>query len=289
MKVAGFSFIRNAEKFDYPIREALESILPLCDEIFVAVGNSEDNTLDLVSAISPKIKTHNTDWDDNLRKGGRVLAVETDKALAKINNSYDWAVYIQGDEVLHEDGIEPICKAMQDYRNHYAIDGLLLRYRHFYGSYDYIGDSFNWYRNEIRVIKPGREIYSYGDAQGFRKKPNKRLKVKPVEAYMHHYGWVKDPRAMQKKQETFNKLWHDDQWVEQNVLAAESFDYSGISSLAKFSGSHPKVMQRRIQDKNWEFSFDLSRNKYRNKEKVKRYIEKITGWRPGEYKNYKLI
>jgi hypothetical protein len=289
MKVAGFSFIRNAEKFDYPIREALESILPLCDEIFVAVGNSEDNTLDMVSAISPKIKTHNTDWDDNLRKGGRVLAVETDKALAKINNSYDWAVYIQGDEVLHEDGIEPICKAMQDYRNHYDIDGLLLRYRHFYGSYDYIGDSFNWYRNEIRVIKPGREIYSYGDAQGFRKKPNKRLKVKPVEAYMHHYGWVKDPRAMQKKQETFNKLWHDDQWVEQNVLAAESFDYSGISSLAKFSGSHPKVMQRRIQDKNWEFSFDLSRNKYRNKEKVKRYIEKITGWRPGEYKNYKLI
>lgn len=289
MKVAGFSFIRNAEKFDYPIKEALLSILPLCDDIYVAVGNSEDNTLELVKSISPKIKTYNTEWDDSLRKGGRVLAVETDKALAQINDSYDWAVYIQGDEVLHEDGIEPIRKAMKDYQNQDPVDGLLLKYRHFYGSYDYIGDSYNWYRNEIRVIKPGREIYSYGDAQGFRKKQNKKLKVKQVEAYMHHYGWVKDPRAMQKKQENFHKLWHDDQWVQDHVIAAESFDYSGISSLARFTGSHPKVMQKRIQDKNWEFSFDLSRNSYRTKEKIQRYIEKITGWRPGEYKNYTLI
>lgn len=289
MKVAGFSFIRNAEKFDYPIKEALLSILPLCDEVYVAVGNSEDNTLDLVKSISPKIETHNTEWDDSLRQGGRVLAVETDKALAQINDSYDWAVYIQGDEVLHEDGIEPIRKAMKEYQSQDPVDGLLLKYRHFYGSYDYIGDSYNWYRNEIRVIKPGREIYSYGDAQGFRRKPNKRLKVKQVEAYMHHYGWVKDPRAMQKKQETFHKLWHDDQWVQDHVIAAESFDYSGISSLAKFLDTHPKVMQERIQDKNWEFSFDLSRNSYRTKEKIQRYIEKITGWRPGEYKNYTLI
>lgn len=289
MKVAGFSFIRNAEKFDYPIKEALLSILPLCDDVYVAVGNSEDNTLELVKSISPKIKTYNTEWDDSLRKGGRVLAVETDKALAQINDSYDWAVYIQGDEVLHEDGIEPIRKAMKDYQNQDPVDGLLLKYRHFYGSYDYIGDSYNWYRNEIRVIKPGREIYSYGDAQGFRKKQNKKLKVKQVEAYMHHYGWVKDPRAMQKKQETFHKLWHDDQWVQDHVIAAESFDYSGISSLAKFLDTHPKVMQERIQDKNWEFSFDLSRNSYRTKERIQRYIEKITGWRPGEYKNYTLI
>jgi hypothetical protein len=44
MKVSGFTFIRNAIKYDYPIVEAIQSILPLCDEVVVAVGNSEDET-----------------------------------------------------------------------------------------------------------------------------------------------------------------------------------------------------------------------------------------------------
>lgn len=44
MKVCGFTFIRNAEKYDFPIVEAITSILPICDKFVVAVGESEDNT-----------------------------------------------------------------------------------------------------------------------------------------------------------------------------------------------------------------------------------------------------
>ena len=82
MKVAGFTFIRNAVKNDYPIVEAITSILPICDEFVVALGNSEDETAQLIQAInSPKIKLINTVWDDTLRDGGAVFAVETDKAF----------------------------------------------------------------------------------------------------------------------------------------------------------------------------------------------------------------
>ena len=57
MKVAGFTIIRNAIKFDYPVVEAITSILPICDEFVVAVGNSDDETLQLIKQIdSPKIK-----------------------------------------------------------------------------------------------------------------------------------------------------------------------------------------------------------------------------------------
>ena len=52
MKVSGFTFVRNAIKFDYPIVEAISSILPICDEFVVAVGKSEDGTLELVKSIS---------------------------------------------------------------------------------------------------------------------------------------------------------------------------------------------------------------------------------------------
>lgn len=51
MKVAGFTFIRNAVQFDYPVIEAITSVLPLCDEFVVAVGQSDDDTLALIEGI----------------------------------------------------------------------------------------------------------------------------------------------------------------------------------------------------------------------------------------------
>jgi len=289
MKVSGFTFVRNAIKYDYPVVEAILSILPICDEVVVAVGNSDDDTLSLMkSIVSDKIKIIETIWDDSLREGGRVLAVETDKAFAAIAKDADWAFYIQGDEIIHEKYHPAIRKAMQENLLNKKIDGLLFNYEHFYGSYDYVGESYRWYRREIRIIRNNPDIFSYRDAQGFRKKPNDKLTVKLIDAYVYHYGWVKEPKAMQGKQESFNKYWHDDQWMEKNVAKRNEFDYSGIDALRKFTGTHPAVMQARIDRINWKFDFDLSQNKFKVKDKVKRLIEKLTGWRPGEYKNYKL-
>ncbi len=290
MKVTGFTIIRNALKFDYPIIEAIQSILPLCDDFIVAVGNSEDDTLNLIKNInSEKIQIIETVWDDTLRKGGQVLAVETNKAFAAIPEDTDWCFYIQADEVLHEKYYEEIQKAMKTYQNNDKVDGLLFKYLHFYGSYDYIGSSSNWYRNEIRIIKNNKDIYSYKDAQGFRKENNLKLNVKTIGANIYHYGWVKEPEAMQRKQEQFHKLWHNDDWLEKNVTKADKFDYSGIDALNLFDGTHPECMKKRIKEKNWKFDYDLSYNKLSFKEKLKKIAKKITGSSPGEYKNYKIV
>lgn len=290
MKISGFTFVRNAVKFDYPVIESINSILPLCDEFVVAVGNSEDETKQLIQSIDkPKIKIINTIWDDTLRQGGHVLAVETNKAFKALSADTDWAFYIQADEVVHEKYLDSIKYAMEKYKDDADIDGLLFGYKHFYGSYDYVGESYSWYRREIRVIRNKPDIYSYGDAQGFRKGINEKLNVKLIDAEIYHYGWVKPPKAMQAKQETFHKLWHDDTWVDRNVTKAEEFDYSGISALRKFDGTHPEVMQNRIDRVNWKFDFDITKNHFSTKEKIKRGIEKLTGWRMGEYRNYKLM
>ncbi|MCK9254836.1 MAG: glycosyltransferase family 2 protein [Bacteroidales bacterium] len=288
MKVCGFTFIRNAIKYDYPIVEAISSILPICDKFVVAVGNSEDKTLELIQNISPeKLEIIETVWDDSLREGGRVLALETDKAFQHISQDYDWCFYIQGDEVVHEKYLPVIKNAMKEHLHNTKIDGLLFKYLHFYGSYDYVGESFKWYRNEIRVVRNNKNIFSYRDAQGFRKDNNKKLKVAPINAYIYHYGWVKDPRAMQKKQEDFNKLWHDDEWLDKNIIKAEEFDYSNIDILKKFKGTHPMQMQARIERINWKFDYDLSLNKMKFKDKLKKFFSNL-GWDIGQYKNYKL-
>jgi hypothetical protein len=289
MKVSGFTIVRNAIKYDYPIVEAITSILPLCDEVIVAVGKSEDDTLGLIKSInSPKIKIVETVWNDQLREGGRVLAEETNKAFAAVSADSDWCFYIQGDEVIHEKYLPAIKNAMQLYKDDNRVEGLLFDYTHFYGSYDYVGDSRRWYRREIRIIRNDKNISSYKDAQGFRKN-NVKLNVKKINACVYHYGWVKPPEAQQAKQKTFHKLWHDDAWMKKNISEKNEFDYSQIDSLKFFTDSHPQVMQPRINKMNWHFLFDPTLKKISLKIKILQFIEKKFNWKIGEYKNYKII
>jgi hypothetical protein len=290
MKVAGFTIIRNAIKYDYPVVEAINSILPMCDEFIVAVGNSEDETLQLIKNInSPKIKIIETIWDDSLRQGGQVLAIETNKAFDAISKDVDWCFYIQSDECVHEKHLASIKDAMQKYKDDKQVEGLLFNYVHFYGTYNYVGNSRRWYRKEIRIIKNDKSIRSYKDAQGFRKTDNSKLQVKQISAEIYHYGWVKPPKAQQAKQENFHKMWHDDEWMKKNIAQVEEFDYSEIDSLEEFKGTHPKVIQERINAANWNFKFDKSQIKLTAKNILLLFIEKTTGWKVGEYKNYKVI
>ncbi|MES2629516.1 MAG: glycosyltransferase family 2 protein [Bacteroidota bacterium] len=289
MKVTGFTFIRNAVKYDYPVVEAIRSILPVCDDFIVVVGNSDDETRELIAAIDPqKITIIDSVWDDTQRSGGRVLALETNKAMDAIPADTDWCFYIQGDEVVHEDDLPAIRKAMETSVNDKNVEGLVFNYRHFYGSYDYVGDSRRWYRREVRIIRNNPAIRSFRDAQGFQLNGHP-LRVKPANGWINHYGWVKAPELQQAKQQYFHSLWHDDEWVKKNVGSSTEFDYSGISHLAHFTGTHPQVMQARIASKNWHFTFDPTARNLGFKNNLLHWVEKKTGWRIGEYKNYKIV
>lgn len=290
MKVTGFTFIRNAVKFDYPISEAIKSILPVCDDFVVAVGNSDDNTEELIHSLdSQKIKIVKTIWDDSpeMKKGGKVFAVETDKALRAIPEDSDWAFYIQGDEVMHEKYLDPVYSAMGKWKDNPEVDGLLFNYLHFYGSYDYIAISPRWYRNEIRVIKNDKSIFSFRDAQGFRKGNNQKLNVKQVDAYIYHYGWVKEPEVMMNKVKNASSFYKDINRV-QKISNGETFDYSTIDSLSLFTGTHPKVLYDRINRKNWTFDHDMSFNRLSLRYKAKIFLKKYFGINTF-YENFRIV
>ena len=287
MKVSGVSFVRNAIKFDYPFLESISSILPLCDEFIVAVGKSEDQTLQLLQSLgSPKIKIIETVWDDALREGGAILAQQTNVALHQATG--DWAFYLQADEVVHESELPSIQSAMERFLSDRRVEGLLFSYNHFYGSYRYVGNSRRWYRREIRVVRNGVGVQSWGDAQGFRI-DGRKLRVKPVDASIYHYGWVKPPSIQQAKQLSFNKLWHSDQWVEKNITKTAEYDYSQGGKLSVFHGSHPAAMKKRIEAEDWKFEYNSAKVRQSLKEKTLGWIEAKTGVRIGEYKNYEII
>ncbi|MCH8286372.1 glycosyltransferase family 2 protein [candidate division KSB1 bacterium] len=287
--LSGFTFVRNAIKYDYPIVEAVTSILPVCDEFIINVGNSDDGTLELIKSInSDKIKIVESVWDENLRTGGRILAQQTDIALQHCTG--DWCFYIQGDEVVHEKFLPVISVSLNNYNTDQRVEGLLFKYLHFYGSYKYIGTSRRWYRQEIRIIRNKKGIKSYKDAQGFRIN-DKKLHVKLIDAYIYHYGWVKSPEMQQKKQRYFNRLWHSESWVENNVSADSKFDYNEIDELSLFNDSHPEIMLDRVAKQDWDFDYNAENKKknIRYKHRILNKIENLTGYRIGEYKNFKLI
>ncbi len=291
MKVCGFTFIRNAEKFDFPIVEAISSILSICDHFVVAVGNSDDKTRQIIKNISSeKIAVVDTIWDESLKKDGVVYAAETDKAFQAIPIEYDWCFYIQGDEVVHEKYLPEIRNSLEENLLKMEVDGLLFRYKHFYGTFDYVGDSRKWYRNEIRIIRNDKNIRSYRDAQGFRK-DGAKLNVVPVDAEIYHYGWVRHPKFMQEKIDSVKHFY--DGISEKSALKKASeneFNYAGkYDSLALFVGSHPAVMKERIQRLNWEINVDLKKTNMKLKYRILYKIEKLFGVRLFEYRNYQII
>lgn len=289
MKVCGFTIVRNAIKYSYPAIESIKSILPLCDQMVVAVGKSDDETLNLIKSINDeKIVIVETVWDDSLRKDGLVLSVETNKALDAIVGEYDWCFYIQADEVLHEK-YHPVIKAeMERWVNDKNVEGLLFKYLHFWGTFDYVGVSRKWYRREIRIVRHDSRIRSYKDAQGFRK-DDRKLNVKLIDAYIYHYGWVRPPEVIMNKMRNFHTYYHTGQDLEAVVSKVDDFDYSRIDAVRSFGDTHPKVMDDLVKSLNWHVELDESKFKFNLKDSILYWFEKNFGYRLFEYKNYKII
>jgi glycosyltransferase involved in cell wall biosynthesis len=289
MKIVGFTIIKDALLNDYPIVEAICSILPVVDEMLVSVGQSKDDTLDLIRSIgSDKIRIVESVWDMSLREGGKVLAVETDKAYRQLPTDADWVFYIQGDEVLHEKYHPIIRQACEQHADNTAVEGLLFDYLHFYGTYNYVGDSRTWYRHEVRIIRNDPSISAFRDAQGFRKDIQK-LNVKHSGAAIYHYGWVKSPVQMKQKMKNVGRFWKDDSEWQHLLQSEDFFDFTQFDSLTRFTDTHPAVMHERIARQDWNVEMDLSKKKFDLKDGLLYWFEKKIGKRLFEFRNFRLL
>lgn len=289
MKISGFTIIKNAVLNDYPVVEAIQSILPVVDEMIVLIGDSEDDTEALIRSInSDKIKIEHSVWDKSINKGGEILAVETNKAFALISSDSDWAFCIQADEAVHEKYHDEILKTAQQYKDDKRVDGLVFNYLHFYGTYDYVGDSRKWYNKEVRIIRNDKTITAYRDAQGFRRDKTK-LNVKPVNAWMYHYGWVKDPKMMQQKIKNSTAFWQENKGALPALESKDVFDFNEFDSLQKFKSTHPQPMLARIAKQNWKVELDINHKKFKAKDFFLYWFEKFTGKRLFTFRNYKIL
>ena len=299
MKVSGFTYVRNGIHLDYPFVESIKSLLPLVDELVVVVGDSHDGTREAVENIGdPKIKIVDTIWPADLRKGGKIFALQANIGLDNCSADADWIFTLQADEVLHEKELPIIRQSMEAALHNPKIEGFLFRFLNFYGDFRHFGPSRRYHQHEIRIVRNGINARPYRDSQGFRVFINnddestaRKLNVWSIPCRVFHYSYVKNPKTQLLKQAEFGSRWHDGEDYVAKFLAAnpDGFDYSQIDYLATFDEAHPALMQPRIAAQDWTFNYNPAINNMSAKEKILRWVEKLTGKQFFIYKNYKIV
>lgn len=314
MSISGFSMVRNATKLYFPIKESIESILPIVDEFVIAVGagDEDDNTRKVIESIdSDKVKIIDTEWDLEKYPNGTENAHQTD--IAKEACSGDWLFYLQADEVVHEQFLPEIEAKCELYANDQEVEGLLLKYKHFWGDYNHYHLCHGWYAKEIRIIKNRPDIHSWESAQSFRRIPSfdyknyrqqegtYKLKVKQTDAYVYHYGWVRPPELMQNKKKALDTIHKGSDEVQKIYQhQAKTFDYGPLKYSEKFKGTHPKVMTSWIEQFDWgdqlyeEGKIPDNRTKFKHEILKNRLIsiveQKLLGGKTiFAFKNYHLL
>ena len=238
MKVSAFTFIKNGQILGYPFIESIQSILTIVDEFVINVGESEDDTLLLIQSIpNPKIRIIKSKWYDAMREHGYVYGQQ--KMIAQYNCTGDWAFYIEGDEVYHENDLEQIRESMKMHLNDPNVEALAFDFYHFYGNANSFLDSPGWYRSEVRIIKNSIRSYAPDGLFWLVLKSNKKgryPRAKHTGVNCYHYGWVRSEEQMNLKSYKVQKYWGKEP-VE--------VDYSQMdqSIIKEFQGSHPDIVK----------------------------------------------
>ncbi len=286
LQVSGFTIVRNATLLDFPLEASIRSLLPGVDELVVNVGASEDDTLARVRAIvDPRIRVIESTWDPS--QGPAMLAVETERARAACR--HPWGMYIQADEVLESGGARRLRETITAVDADPAVEGVLVEYLHFYGGFDTVAINRRWYRRECRAIRldPTLDIHSFRDAQGFRVgAADRRIRTARSGVRMHHYGWARPAWALAAKRRTDNEIYHWRGKMDQQRPLLPWFP-----GIRPFTGEHPPEVREWIAARAVGDRLVTAPRFEREHLRLlaSNAVERLTGWRPFEYRNYTLV
>ncbi|MBF0367308.1 MAG: hypothetical protein HQK50_17160, partial [Oligoflexia bacterium] len=263
-KLYGFTLLRNGVKYDYPFKESFSSLAPLVEKLYVALGDSEDVSEEALAAlpIFPKIKLIRTMWDLSLREGGLIMSEQTNVALntlrREVKEEGAWGFYIQADEVIHESDYEIIKRDIE--RAHsLGYEAVRFRYLHFWQTHAQIAINKKWYPSEIRAIRLSKStIESWGDAQSFR--GIDADKIYDSDAYIFHYGHVREGDSYRSKKADILKLYHRDGRLKKYKRREARYDRQ--TKCIAFCGFHPQVMKERILrlGDEWDYLNELNKS-----------------------------
>lgn len=288
MKVSGFTFLRNGTILGYPYIESLKSLLAVCDEVVVALGNSDDDTYEKVKAIGdPKLKIILTTWNESMQDRGYTYAQQ--KMIAQFNCTGDWAFYLEGDEVIHEKDYGLIRSVMEKYKDDKEVEALVFDYYHFYGSPQTYAYSPRWYRKAPRIIRNSVRSWAPDGLFWLIMNENRRGRypnAAAVGCHLYHYGHIRSVAKMNEKQKRVERYW--------GKTPKEFVGYGDIDpdTIKQFVGSHPLIANEWLENEAEQMfipNSDYKLSKRDKKHRLMMKIEKLFGGIDLAKKHFKLI
>lgn len=277
MKVSGFTFLRNGNKLGYPFEESIRSILPVVDEFVIALGPSDDGTEAKLRGINdPKIRIIPTQWNERIRPDYSIqgFVYGQQKSIALFNCTGDWAFYLEGDEVVHEDDLPKIRASMEKHLNDERVEALVFDYLHFYGNQNTYAWSPRWYRTAPRILRNTIPAWAPKGLFFTVLETHKKMRyprAAHANATIYHYGWVRSEEQMSLKRKEVEKHWH--------AGKPPAADYAQIDplTLRLFAGTHPRAMQEWLPRAEGLFPADPA-HRLTSREKRHRVMLKFEGW-----------
>ena len=246
MRISGFTFLRDGVRFGYPFEESIRSALPLVDEFIVAAGRCEDGTLERLRAMNePKLRIIETTWNEQVRTHGFVYGQQ--KMIAQYNCTGDWALYLETDELLHENELDRLRWVMEQSLDDDRVETLAFDYYHFYGEPGIVQNTPGQYRKATRAIK--NDVRSYAPdglywavirEKNWLGRRNKRRTRYPRAldsgVHIYHYGNTRAEHFLGPRADTVNRYWGKKYWFKH---------YGNIdpAGLEPFDGDHPALIR----------------------------------------------
>ncbi len=286
VSISGFTFLRNGTRLGFPFEASVRSLLPLVDEFVIAVGAGDDDTRERLVAIGePKIRIIDTLWNERMAERGFVYAQQ--KMIAQYACTGDWAFYLEGDEVLHENELGKIRDSVDRHHANPQVEAFVFDYLHFYGSPQWLAVSPAWYRRECRLIRNTIRTYA-PDGQFWvvmdRHRQGRHPRAALAHAHIYHYGHVRRTEYMQAKLDQVSKYWsHGAPQVRYSAIDAQA--------LRPFEGTHPACVRPWLaEEAEIHFAPD-PRHRPTSRERKHRCamaLERWFGW-DLSHKHYRLV
>lgn len=241
MTLGGCTFIYNGLKFDYCFRETIQCLKDLCDEVVICAIPSDDGTIEairpLLDAKTKLIIVDEELW--NATHGKERLSYFSNIAIANLTT--DYTIYIQGDEVLHQDSFKAIREAIETGKNGFMCSRLNL-WRDPYSMLKVEGNRNPCSPQVIRLAK--RQYRCIGDAESL----NAQASFDYVnDILIYHAGFVRKREVMKSKVQWMQTKVFDMAEYDKRLDAHEQFepmDYFEPHELVPIPKPLPKYIQK---------------------------------------------
>lgn len=249
--ISGCVAARNSVRFGYPLRQCLQALRPICDEVVLAYDpTTNDGTPALALQLRDELDLvlYESPWNMHNMQKGLEIGHQSQVAVDACSPATEWRLCLQQDEAFHEDDHEKIRELVRTASD--VTNGFDFVRPYFYGNLHTIRRE--WSVQITRLTRKGTHTYDSFDGQ------NCVPIVPPAHVssglWLYHYSRMGDPTVIAKRVRNIDTFFHkEEDLVPENEIPPYDFitrDGDGYvrteshkeidSEMLLYEGTHPQ-------------------------------------------------